>query len=334
MKYYIEVGTNNKAKQDIDEICRREGFCNLTRHNFGEGGVGRFLTKLVSVTSILWLLHKGDVLFLQYPVKKFYFMACTFAKWKGAKVVTVIHDLGAFRLHKLTASQENSRLSKTDFLIVHNPTMRDYLIEHGFKGGIHCLQIFDYLSASTNAQQPLSPPTVVYAGNLGRWRNAFLYQLEPVMKGWQMELYGKGFDDQANTNASLHYHGFMASDDFIARAQANFGLVWDGDSLDECTGDWGTYLRINDPHKTSFYLRAGIPVIVWSQAAMAPFIEEQKVGISVDSLSQISERLVQLSSADYETMRRNAAEMSRRLNEGYYIKQGFAAANEYLMHHV
>ena len=175
---------------------------------------------------------------------------------------------------------------------------------------------------------------MVYAGNLGRWRNAFLYQLEPVMKGWQMELYGKGFDDQANTNASLHYHGFMASDDFIARAQANFGLVWDGDSLDECTGDWGTYLRINDPHKTSFYLRAGIPVIVWSQAAMAPFIEEQKVGISVDSLSQISERLVQLSPADYETMRRNAAEMSRRLNEGYYIKQGFAAANEYLMHHV
>ena len=29
-KYFIEVGTVNKAKEDIDEICRREGFCNLT----------------------------------------------------------------------------------------------------------------------------------------------------------------------------------------------------------------------------------------------------------------------------------------------------------------
>ena len=58
MKYYIEVGTNNKAKRDIDEICRREGFVNLTRHNFGEGGIGRFLTKLVSVTSILWNMKK------------------------------------------------------------------------------------------------------------------------------------------------------------------------------------------------------------------------------------------------------------------------------------
>ena len=337
MKYYIEVGTNNKAKQDIDEICRREGFHNLTRHNFGEGGVGRFLTKVVSVTSILWNLKKDDTLFLQYPMKKFYLIACSLAQWKGAKVVTVIHDLGAFRRHKLTAAKENKRLSKTDFLIVHNPTMRDYLIKHGFRGGIHCLQIFDYLSESHNTQTvqvSQETPSIVYAGNLGRWRNDFLYKLEPVMKGWQMDLYGKGFDNQSNANPSLHYHGFMASDDFIARVQADFGLVWDGDSLDECTGDWGEYLRINDPHKTSFYLRAGIPVIVWSQAAMAPFIESEKVGISVDSLSQISERVAQLSSEDYLQMKQNALDMSKRLNEGYYIKQGLAAANDYLNQHV
>ena len=76
MKYYIEIGTINKAKQDIDEICRREGYCNLTKHNFGNGGVGRFLTKLVSVCSIIFKLGKNDVLLLQYPMKKFYKIAC------------------------------------------------------------------------------------------------------------------------------------------------------------------------------------------------------------------------------------------------------------------
>lgn len=336
-KYYIEVGTVNKAKQDIDEICRREGFKNLTRHNFGSGGVGRFLTKLVSVASISWRMQRGDMLFLQYPMKKFYYMACALAKMKGAKVVTVIHDLGAFRRHKLTPEQENSRLSKTDFLIVHNPTMRNYLIDHGYKGGIHCLQIFDYL-----AEVPISPtsptnpvvPTIVYAGNLARWRNAFLYKLEPIMKGWQMDLYGKGFDDKSAPCPSLHYHGFIASDDFIAQAKADFGLVWDGDSLDECTGDWGEYLRINDPHKTSFYLRAGIPVIVWQEAAMAPFIEEQNIGIIVNSLSQISERIAALSPTDYQQMKQNALAMGRRLNEGYYIKAGLKAADDYLKNHV
>ena len=340
MKYYIEVGTVNKAKQDIDEICRREGFSNLTRHNFGQGGIGRFFTKLVSVMSILWRLKGGDVLFLQYPVKKFYKMACRLARFKGARVVTVIHDLGAFRRHKLTPEGENRRLSKTDFLIVHNPTMRDYLLKHGFQGGIHCLQIFDYLSevdaevVGRKAAKSLSPRRVVYAGNLGRWRNAFLYQLQPIIAGWEMELYGKGFDDGDNTCEQLHYHGFIASDDFIAKAEASFGLVWDGDSTEECTGDWGEYLRINDPHKTSFYLRAGIPVIVWSKAAMAPFIVGEKVGISVDSLSQISEKMTSLSPADYQAMQQNALTMCRRLNDGYYIKQGLKAADEYLSHHV
>lgn len=351
MKYYIEVGTVNKAKQDIDEICRREGFTNLTRHNFGSGGLGRFMTKLASVTSILWTLKKGDTLFLQYPMKKFYYMACSLAKMKGAHVVTVIHDLGAFRRHKLTPEGENSRLSKTDFIIAHNPTMRHYLVEHGFKGGIHCLQIFDYLSphplppaqSGTQATGTTTPAQwrIVYAGNLGRWRNEFLYRLEPVMKGWRLDLYGKGFDPahgdgQHATDTALAYHGFIDSDDFIAtaggdrQAPPQFGLVWDGDSLDECTGDWGEYLRINDPHKTSFYLRAGIPVIVWRQAAMAPFIEEQRVGIAIDGISQLTAVLSHITPGDYAQMRRNALDMGRRLNDGYYIKKGLEAAEAYL----
>ncbi len=349
MKYYIEVGTVNKAKQDIDEICRREGFTNLTRHNFGSGGLGRFMTKLASVTSILWTMKRGDMLFLQYPMKKFYYMACALAKMKGAHVVTVIHDLGAFRRHKLTPEGENSRLSKTDFIIAHNPTMRDYLVEHGFAGGIHCLQIFDYLSpkalptpqsgkaAESTAQA--APWKIVYAGNLGRWRNAFLYKLEPVMKGWRLDLYGKGFDpaaDNGQTGTGLTYHGFIDSDEFIAtaggdlQAPPQFGLVWDGDSLDECTGDWGEYLRINDPHKTSFYLRAGIPVIVWKEAAMAPFIEEQQVGIAIDAISQLTAVLARITPEVYAQMRRNAHDMGRRLNDGYYIKKGLAAADAHL----
>ena len=341
-KYYIEVGTGNKAKQDIDDICRQEGFCNLTSHNFGSGGVGRFLTKVVSVSSILWRLKRDDVLFLQYPMKKFYYMACLLTHLRGGKVVTVIHDLGAFRRHKLTAQHENSRLSKTDFLIVHNPTMRDYLIEHGYKGGIHCLQIFDYLSLSPvrtlDADKVVLPSMVnrpwniVYGGHLGRWRNAFLYKLASVMDGWEMDLYGKGFDADANDCPQLRYHGFMAGNDFIAQVQADFGLVWDGDSTEECTGDWGEYLRINDPHKTSFYLRAGIPVIVWSQAAMAPFIEESRVGIAVKGLSHLKERLDQLTVDDYRLIRSNAQTMGRQLAEGYYIKQGLAAAEAFLNH--
>lgn len=332
MKYYIEIGTINKAKRDIEIIADSLGYKNLTRINFGNGGVARFLTKLVSVGSILFRLHRGDMLFLQYPMKKFFRIASLLAHFKGAAVVTVIHDLGAFRRHKLTPAKENRRLSAVDVLIVHNATMKRYLIENGFKGRIQCLEIFDYLSDNTpqSAAPAPRPWHIVYAGNLGRRRNDFLYKLDDVTREWTLDLYGKGFSPEECSNPNLHYHGFMPSEDFITKVQAHFGIVWDGDSTDECTGAWGEYLKINDPHKTSFYLRAGIPVIVWSRAAMAPFITKENVGFAVDSLADIAGKLSELTDDRYAAMRRAAAEMSTRLGNGHYITSMLREAEEFL----
>ncbi len=335
MNYYIRIATPNKAKADIDNIVDALGYTNLAHKDYGHGGVGRFLTKLCAVSRILWTLRKGDILFLQYPMKKFYRTACTLAHWRGAKTVAVIHDLGAFRRHKLTARQENRRLNRTDFIICHNDTMAGYLRQHGYKGGLHSLGIFDYLSKQpVNTQHSTfntrhSTPEVVYAGNLGMWRNEFLYHLNGVANGWTLDLYGKGFDEAKNACNNLKYHGFIDSDDFIASVQADFGLVWDGASVDECDGAWGEYLKINNPHKTSFYLRAGIPVIVWRKAAMAPFIEKYGVGIAIGSISELDTRLSTINEEDYKSMAGNAAAMGRRLADGFYIKTGLEAAHAY-----
>ena len=67
---------------------------------------------------------------------------------------------------------------------------------------------------------------------------------------------------------------------------------------------------------------------------MAPFIESEKVGISVGSLSEISERLSALTPDDYMLLEKNAKAMGSRLAEGYYIRQGLKAADEYLYDHV
>lgn len=336
MNYYIRIATPNKAKADIDDIVEGLGYTNLAHKDYGRGGVGRFLTKLCAVSRILWTLRKDDVLFLQYPMKKFYKAACTLAHWRGAKTIAVIHDLGAFRRHKLTAEQENRRLAKTDFIICHNDIMADYLRSHGYHGSLHSLGIFDYLSKQpVNAQHSTlntqhSTFKVVYAGNLGMWRNEFLYHLNGVANTWTLDLYGKGFDETKNTCKNLKYHGFINSDDFIANVRADFGLVWDGASVDECDGAWGEYLKINNPHKTSFYLRAGIPVIVWKKAAMAPFVEKHGIGIAIDSIRELDSRLNELDADGYKTMADNAATMGKRLADGFYIKTGLEAAHAHL----
>lgn len=338
MDFYIEIGTVNKAKNDIDKIVRQLGYRNLARHDYGSGGVGRFLTKFSGVAHVLTAMNSGDVLFLQYPMKKFYRMATVLAHWKGARVVTVIHDLGAFRRHKLTPEQENRRLDRTDFVICHNDTMAGYLREHGYKGGLHSLEIFDYLSAGADdvpnvkaldvsSRQPFS---VVYAGNLGVWRNEFLYHLKGVVNNWTLNLYGNGFDNSRNDCGKLVYHGFIDSDKFISSVKADFGLVWDGSSVDECDGAWGEYLKINNPHKTSFYLRAGMPVIVWSKAAMAPFVRKYGVGIVIDSIRDIDRRIGEISSDDYGKMKANAGEMSKKLGAGYFTRMALEAAHDYL----
>ena len=145
-----------------------------------------------------------------------------------------------------------------------------------------------------------------------------------------MDLYGKGFEESENHCDRLHYHGFIASDDFISNVKADFGLVWDGDSIDACTGAWGEYLKINNPHKTSFYLRAGIPVIVWSQAAMAAFVRDNHLGLVVDTIEDIGRQLRTLTKDQYQQIRENAAAIALRLADGHYVKEGMQAADKYL----
>lgn len=329
MNYFIEIQSTNKAKNDIDHIVKGMGFCNLTPMNKKNNMVSRFITKIFGVFRILTLLKRGDILFLQYPMKKFYKMACTFAHLKGAKVVTVIHDLGTFRRHKLTPQQEDKRLSRTDFIIVHNEKMKEHLLHYGCQSLLYSLNIFDYLSQTQPSDYPTPhhPWSIVYAGGLGRWRNEFLYKLEPHIQNWILNIYGNGFEEEyAKDWHHIVYHGFLGSEQFVEQIEADFGLVWDGNSINECSGDWGEYLKINNPHKTSFYLRSGIPVIVWSQAAMAPFVREKNIGICVDSLLDINNMLSSLTEEQYQSIKKNAIEMGKALGEGYFIKQAINKA--------
>lgn len=332
MNYFIEVITQNKAKTDIDTIYKQLGYTNLTPIRKSINPVSRFIVKLIGVIRILTKLRKGDTLFLQYPMKKFYFTACTFAHWREAKIVTIIHDLGAFRRHKLTPDQENRRLRKTDFLIAHNETMKQYLIDHGFTNRVEALGIFDYLTDTQPKKYdtPHSPWKLVYAGGLHQWRNPFLYKLDSHMQTWEMDLYGPGFNQQENKNEKITYHGNLAPETLMEQMEADFGLVWDGSSLDECDGDWGSYLKINNPHKTSLYIRAGIPVIVWSKAAMKPFILENGLGFAVNSLSEIDHILSKMTPKEYQKMREAAKKYARMLGSGHFASQRFNEAISFL----
>ena len=333
MNYFVEV-LSLKPKNDINEIVKQMGVKPVTAPIRSKAAVARFLNKLWNMLVIPCKVGKGDTLFLQYPFKKFFGIACFMAHLRGAKVITLIHDLGSFRRHKLTVEQENRRLMQSDVLIVHNPNMEKFVVDHGYTHPTITLDLFDYLSSAQ--PMPRKAPEagkrwrVTFAGNLSQRRNNILYELDPLIgQHWQMELYGHGMTEaDCAPFKNIHFHGSLPEDRLVSELDAEFGLVWGGDSATDCVGDWGVYLGYNNPHKTSFSMRAGLPVIIWSKAAMADFVRKNGVGLTVDSLADIEPLLAKLTAEEYQTMHQKALQLGKLVQDGHFTKVALQKAYE------
>ncbi|MDL2266066.1 galactofuranosyltransferase [Parabacteroides sp. OttesenSCG-928-G07] len=336
-KNYKELNSaGNKAKTDIEKILSEHGYCNagLPQTTYQNNIVGFFLT-LISVLRILLTISVNDIVILQYPLKKYYSFACRLVHLKKGKVITLVHDLGSFRRKKLTIEKEIKRLSSTDSLIVHNQYMKKWLLQQGHTKPIVCLEIFDYLSPAV-ANDPIkienSPYKVIYAGALSYRKNRFLYLLDDVIHGWQFNLYGNGFEEERIHNkSSFNYKGFIPSDQLIEHVDGDFGLVWDGDSISTCSGNFGEYLKLNNPHKTSLYIRSHLPIIIWKEAALATFIADNKIGICINSLDEIEQVLHSITAKEYQEMKYNIGQVSQKLSSGYYTVKAVKEAKMILM---
>lgn len=328
----------SKAKTDIETILVKLGYKNVgLKQTTYNNKIAGFLITLLGVLKVPFSLHKGDVLVLQYPLKKYYSFVCKIAHLKESKVITIIHDLGSFRRKKLTVQQEINRLNHSDYIIAHNESMKNWLLGNGSKAQIGTLRIFDYLSAKKAEFKniPHLPYSVVYAGALSRRKNAFLYKLDNYIDSYHFNLYGGGFSlDDIENKAAFSYKGFVPSDKLITSVEGHFGLVWDGDSISECSGVNGEYLKYNNPHKTSLYIRCLLPIIIWEKAALALFVKENKIGIAVDSLENLDKVLSNISLDDYNEMKQNIVTISDQLSKGWYIEQALDKANKELTNHL
>ena len=114
----------------------------------------------------------------------------------------------------------------------------------------------------------------------------------------------------------ITYGGAFQADDLIDHMKGSYGLLWDGPSPDTCAGPFGSYLRVNTPHRISLFLACGIPVIVWDQSAMAPLVLEHDLGFAVSSLEEIPAKRREISAVQYEEMAKKAWLTGARLRRG------------------
>jgi hypothetical protein len=275
---------------------------------------------------------KGDVVFIQLPcISHNIFQAGQISqlKKKGVRVAGIIHDLETIRnsfakshgmINDLLISLEEKKLLPLfDDLIVHTGRMADLL--HELLGidreRLKVLGIFDYLTDDTGSMShEIMKDHIVIAGNLKREKAGYLYGLpeRPFF-----DLFGDGYEDRGRENVKCL--GKFYPDELPSRLKGEYGLVWDGDSVDTCTSLFGEYLKINSPHKLSLYLASGIPVLIWDQAAQADFVIQNRCGFAISSLNEIDDIVASTDKDVYREILNNASEIGKLLKKGAYLKK-------------
>lgn len=319
---------------DIENIMKKMGICPIGKHcGISKSRILHFVTTLMNVVRVAVRVNRNDILVLQYPVK-YYSTICGIAHLKGVHIITFIHDLDCFRFKRCSAPKEIGRMNESDALIGCNPRVCQWLKDNGFVGHNKKritvpLHIFDFLSDSKciDRTQVVVQYRVIYAGQLALNKNRFLYSFGDYIHNFTVNVYGRGFDRQHAVNPDKFVlKGFMLPDELICNADGDFGLVWDGDSVDCCSGDWGEYLAINTPHKISLYIRCGLPVIIWRKAAMAEFVEKNGIGISIDSLSDINHIYESITQEKYATLCHNVQRVNNSISKGCFFSDAISEA--------
>ncbi|MBR3314388.1 MAG: glycosyltransferase [Atopobiaceae bacterium] len=245
---------------------------------------------------------------------------------RGTRIALLIHDLETFRHARHVGGGEGRRVSASEFehismasyVVAHNDAMREEVLRaFGVpEERVVSLEMFDYLTPfdpSTRTASPRLP--LVVAGNLAREKCGFLYDLP---EGLHINLYGMGLEDDPGDACT--YLGAVEPGDLPQVIEGSFGLVWSSSTSDTCDGVEGEYLRLNNPHKTSLCLAAGLPVIVWDQAAVASFVRREQVGLVVSSLHEVPALIDAMDQEAYDELCANVSRVSERLRSGFYTK--------------
>ena len=357
MRYFIDLrGTvqntaDIKAPADMCDIMLRRGYTAIPFQRPRKGSRLGVVIHAKNWSRVYRTVKPGDLLVYQYPLLLgSHFCVRMLSRLREnckVKVVLLIHDVDSIRgMNQESNAWMEMVFEHADDLICHNDRMKEWLIAHGVHDEIVPLGVFDYLVPENGEDgyprkgedHPATGSTVVIAGNLSPEKSPYIGKLLRMKRRVGVHLYGPNFVPEEDFR-NYEYFGSFPPEKLTERLQAMipapreaesaekasgaacFGLVWDGDSLEECSGMTGRYLRYNNPHKASLYIASGLPVIIWKQAALADYIERNQLGLTISSLEEMDGRIDSLSKDEYEQILKNVRKESERLRSGYYLNR-------------
>lgn len=107
--------------------------------------------------------------------------------------------------------------------------------------------------------------------------------------------------------------GCIDADELPNVIDGHLGLIWEG----KCDN----YICVNNPHKLSMYIVAGLPVIVWDKSAVAQFVKSNNIGVTISSLDELNDLVKCISPKEYDVMVTNCLEICKKLIKGFYLQE-------------
>lgn len=329
MNYAIEeyvfndYNASSKARKDVSYFVHQCGFKTLIRNDKSQKRYGRIVKsiKALQVFVKVFTLSKNDILFIQtsHLLLKPILRIKSIRKFK---VIYLIHDIFSLRYnteqsireHREEIKRDMKLLNGCNFVIAHNQSMIDRLKKLGCKTSLVSLDIFDYactLPVKERIWNRTKQLEIAFAGNISKSR--FLRKLDENNPSFQVNVYGS----PQPCFQHLNYKGCVDADLLPSVIEGNFGLIWEGDYNVDMIDN---YNQINNPHKLSMYIVAGLPVIALKGTAAGNFIEKEKIGFTVNSLDHLSDIFSRLDEWSYQNMVNNCLLMREKLVKGVHIQ--------------
>ncbi len=209
--------------------------------------------------------------------------------------------------------------------IVHNSAMQEWLKRQipGRQIPVTQIEFFDFLTAPVFHDRHKSQD-IVFAGNLEK--SGFLNQLDtlannPTSSSLHFHLYGPGRTASIQKQANVNWLGTYSPYELPTKLEGSFGLVWDGEAIDHPGGSLGEYMRYITHHKVSLYILSGLPLIVPRMAGSANLVERYGIGLFIDKLDEIGEKIDALSEQEYQQMRENMKPLAEKISQGLCLSQ-------------
>ena len=330
--YRNYFNARSKAREDVNVSAQKAGYemfflKTQTTTEANESKTKNFskylhhIKKLIVIFDAILKIKKDSTVLVQYPLSPFgdFFSKCFYwaLRKKSCKVIILVHDIVSYRETGHFSKKEIATLNQASHIILHTPAMKALFNSVGIKPSMSLLYLFDYITSELPNLHNTENYEVAFAGSLEK--SVFLHCIHKIpFREIKLNLYGLPTDKIKETQ-DIRYCGKFSPENVNA-IKSIWGLVWDGDSLETCSGVLGTYLRINSPHKTSLYLAAGIPIIIWAQSALAEYITKNCLGITISSLYEMDEKILKLTKDEINEIQRNVSVFSSKIRGGEMLK--------------